>query len=572
MSMHARKEKTVRWKPLGLAAVLSVGMLFTGCGQNATEIQPSVEAAEGPLGAYTDTLMCKLGRATTADPKLPEGQTYEDNAYIRYLKDKLNIGIKDEFEANGDDYDRQVSMAIASGELPDMMQVGSKDFLDELVENDLVEDLTDVYDKYASDFIKGCYDSYDGRSLDTATYDGRLMALPATNGDSAPSTAYIRKDWLDKLGLAVDADGDKCITLDELKLIAKTFMDQDPGGSKNPVGIAFVPNLTADDYANSTFTVNGILSTFKAFPKNWLQDDSGNVYYGSTAPEMKAALAEMAEWFQEGILDPQFGTRTWDDITALLSNGQTGIAFGPWHIPDWVLNSVRGMNKEATFAAYAVVDDAGKVNATHSNASLGYMVVRKGFSNPEALVKMVNLYFDEMSNNANLKEEYPEVSAYLDMGVDGTARPFSMGVYSETSLLDDYADIRKCVMGEIEPGDIKLAANANTAESIKKYLADPENSEVADWSKYVSRMEGIELTKNLTEGDKFNWTSPVFYGITETMKTNNANLGTLEEEAFVAIVTGAKSIDEFDTFVQEWKQQGGDQITQEVQKIVDEKE
>ena len=51
--------------------------------------------------------------------------------------------VKDDFETNGADYDRQVSLAIASGELPDIMKVGSKDFLDELVENGLVADLTE---------------------------------------------------------------------------------------------------------------------------------------------------------------------------------------------------------------------------------------------------------------------------------------------------------------------------------------------------------------------------------------------------------------------------------------------
>ena len=49
------------------------------------------------------------------------------------------------------------------------------------------------------------------------------------------------------------------------------------------------------------------------------------------------------------------------------------------------------------------------------------------------------------------------------------------------------------------------------------------------------------------------------------MKTKNADLNKLQEETFVAIVTGSKSIDEFDDFVQSWKSRGGDQITKEVE-------
>lgn len=555
-----------------LFAAAGAAAVLAGCGGGKAEAQSEITASEGPLGAYSETLVCTTGRSTIANPKFPGSDTYEDNAYTRYLKDVLNVEIKDEFEANGADYDRQVSLAVASGELPDVMRVGSKDLLDELVENDLVEDLTETYEEYASDYIRGIYDSYGGRCLEPATYDGRLMAMPGTNLDSAPCVTYIRKDWLTSLGLDIDPDGDKCISLEELELAASTFLSEDPGQSKNPVGIALAPHLTADDYGGSGYTMNAIASAFGAFPKNWLKDAQGNVYYGSTAPEMKEALGQMAQWFETGILDPQFGTRTWDDITALLTNGQTGIVFGPWHIPDWLLNNVRGMDGNAVFAAYAVADGQGMVNVTHSNASAGFMVVRKGYSNPEVLVKMVNLYFDEMVNSEKLEEEHPEVDAYIKQGVDGTARPISLEVNAYTSLLDDYSDIKRCVAGEITMDQVHTSESKSIVEAVNQYLADPQQAEVADWAKYVSRMEGIDLIDRLTEDGRFNWVSPAFWGLTDTMRSNSANLSALEEETFVAIVTGAKDLDEFDRFVEAWKQQGGEQITKEVQEAVSGKE
>ncbi len=555
-----------------LGSLTAAAVWMTACGSREVKQEPEVAAEDGPFGAYQETLRCGMGRSTIANPKFPEGDTYEDNAYTRYLKNRLNVQIVDDFEANGADYDRQVSLSIAAGQLPDVLKIGSKDLLDELVENDLVADLTDAYETYASDYVKEIYDSYDGRCLDLATYDGRLMAIPGTNLDSAPSVTYIRQDWLEKTGLSIDPEGDKCITVDELELIAKTFLEQDPGGSGNPVGIAYVPYLTVDDYGSSGFALNAVASVFGAFPKVWLADENGQVFYGSTAPEMKEALGKAAEWFQEGILDPQFGTRTWDDITALLTNGQTGIAFGPWHIPDWLLNNVRGMNPEARFAAYAIADEEGKVHVTHSNASNGYMVVRKGYSNPEVLVKMVNLYFDEMVNSKTLAQDQPEVAEYIQQGVDGTARPISLEINAYTSLLDDYSDIRRCVNGEITLDEVRTSESKSVVASVNNYLADPDGAEVTDWAKYTSRMEGIDLIERLTTEEQFAWETPAFWGVTETMKTNNASLGTLEEESFVAIVTGARSLDAFDDFVAAWNEQGGSQITQEVQEAVDGKE
>lgn len=557
------KKRNVYKKIMGLSIAASMTLALTACGGNSDDNQEAVKSAKGALGAYEENISCTVGRSTIANPKFPDGDTYEDNAYTRYLKERLNVEIKDEFEANGEDYDRQVSLAIASGELPDIMRVGTKDILDELVENDLVEDLSDVYEEYASDKIKEIYDSYDGRCLETATYDGKLMAMPGTNLDSAPCEVFIRQDWLDKLGMDIDKDKDKCLTVDELEDVAKAFLEKDPGETGNPVGLAFVPTLVSGDYSGSGYTMNAIASAYEAFPGTWLADENGTIYNGSTSEGMKQALKQMSDWFQEGVVDPQFGTRTWDDITALLTNEQLGIAFGPWHIPDWLLNNVRSMNPSADFSVFTIADADGKVNVTHSNANAGYMVVRKGYSNPEILIKMANLFFDDIVNNKNLEKDAPEVSTYVKT-VDNSAKPFQVEINAYTSLLDDYSDIQNCVNGQISIDEVRTAESKTIVESVNRYLNQPENADVTDWSKYTSRMGGIELIRSLTEKEQFEWFSPVFFDTTETMKTNSADLDKLQEETFVAIVTGAKPIDEFDSFVKEWKTRGGEQIIKEI--------
>ena len=167
-----------------------------------------------------------MGRQTLQNPKLPEGDTYENNAYTRMLEDKLNVKIVDEFEANGDDYDRQVSLALSAGDIPDIMKVTTLDELQELYENDLIADLTESYESHASDYLKGIYDSYGGRALENVTFDGKIMAIPGTNADSGPSIVWIRSDWMDSLGITVDEDGNGCITIEELEMVAKEFVDK----------------------------------------------------------------------------------------------------------------------------------------------------------------------------------------------------------------------------------------------------------------------------------------------------------------------------------------------------------
>ncbi|KAB8133652.1 extracellular solute-binding protein [Gracilibacillus oryzae] len=510
-----------------------------------------------------------LGRVTAANPKLPEGDTYEDNAYTRLVEKELNVDIRDAFEAEGEDYDRQVALAISSGDLPDMMRVNSLDELKELVENDLVADLTDVYDENASDHIKSIYESYDNRPLNEATFDGRLMAIPATIGGNAPNIVWIRKDWIDKLGIELDSDGDKLITLEELEKTASTFIENDPGGSGNPVGIPFVYWLNAGDYGGSAFAMTSIASVFDAHPRHYYENENGEIIYGSTSEETKKALGVMKEWFDKGIIDPQFGTRTWDDITALLTNGQTGIVTGPWHLPDWGLSAVKDMDKEAKFAAYTLKGENDKVNVFQENPVGQFIVVRKGYEHPELAVKILNLFYDDLANEKNIESEYPEIAKYNELGVDGSTRPFNIEVYSSTSQLDDFRKVESVVNGEIPMEEIVKPSIKADAQSIIDYIDNPENAETSSWSKYHSRMFGLGLIDELTKDNKFNWTTPFYVGTTETMEKKGANLLKLEEEDFIKIITGSESLGYFDTFVENWKSQGGNEILTEIEEEIE---
>ncbi len=85
-----------------------------------------------------------------------------------------------------DRYNEFVNVLIKDRTLPDVMVISDKNTLDEMVENDLVEDLTDVYNCCTSDKIKEMYDSYGAELLDSVRYDGRLMAMPETVIDHGP--------------------------------------------------------------------------------------------------------------------------------------------------------------------------------------------------------------------------------------------------------------------------------------------------------------------------------------------------------------------------------------------------
>lgn len=541
------------------SALITVMALSTfGCGKSSSDSTASNTEASQGNGAITVT----MGRQTLQNVKLPNGDTYENNAYTRMAEKELNIKIKDAFEANGDDYDRQVSLALSSGDMPDIMKVNTLDDVKELYENGLIADLTDSYKKDASDNLKSVYDSYNGRALANVTYDGKIMAIPGTNGDSGPSIVWVRSDWTKELGITLDSDGDGCISVDELQNLAKEFMNKNPGKAQDPVGIAVTPYLTSSD-PDGTYTLNSLAYACNAFPKTWYKKD-GKLVYGSTTDEMKKSLEIASQWYKDGILDPQVGTRTWDDITALLANGQTGITFGTWHIPDWLLSNVYAMDPKATFDAYTLENSDGKVNCKHNDATSGYMVVSKKFKHPEIVVKLANLFYDKLGNDPSILQKYPDVAEYIKDGVDGSARPMNIEINASSSLLDDYQGVEDCLNGKITIDQLKKVDQKSNVTAIQQYMSGSEDA--TGWSKYHSRIKGVGLLKKLEDTGKIEWMTPEFPYTTETQKTNQANLDKLEEETFIKIVTGELDVDKgFDQFVSDWKSQGGTQITKEIE-------
>ena len=105
-----------------------------------------------------DNNLVNLMDATTA----VSGETFEDNRYLDLWRDELGITVKYEWIAAGEDATTKRAMAITSGELPDVFFVDkSSAMLADLVENNVIWDMTEIYDEYASDLLKSLI-SYGG--------------------------------------------------------------------------------------------------------------------------------------------------------------------------------------------------------------------------------------------------------------------------------------------------------------------------------------------------------------------------------------------------------------------------
>lgn len=540
---------------VGMAAIM-LGMFFTGCSSKDggdTGAKEKTEASTTPYGKYDELVTYTIGKNTPGSPRFPEGDSYEDNAYTRYLKEVLNVQNENAFEAaNGDAYDQKVSMSIATGDIPDIMKVDATT-LKQLVENDMIEDLSESYKDCATDKIKEMYDSYGGRALESATFDGKLMALPSTQCANVPTMLWLRQDWMDKLGLQAPK------TMDDVENILQQFVTKDPGNNGSEKTIGLVGSSNIGGVYGGLFQMDNVLSLYNAFPGQWIEED-GKVVFGSTTDNMKKGLEKVSQLFKKGLIDPQMAVREGDDITSLIINGQCGAFFGPWWAPDYPLNDAKKLNPDAQWTPYiAPVNEDGTVTAYTQNPASEFFVVKKGFKHPELLVKIASVINDKM-----VYEDYgkQELMDYIKQGVDSGVKPVNILINDYNATIDMYKNIDLALKGEKDPE--ALGADKGNYEKCKEYLANPSSPSADAWSGYTSRM----ISPKLMEETKVNEVNPVFFGQTESMKLKWANLQKLQDETFLKIVTGEASIDSFDEFVSTWKSTGGDQITKEVEEAI----
>ncbi|NMA73048.1 MAG: extracellular solute-binding protein, partial [Bacteroidales bacterium] len=504
---------------LSIMLILTIVASLSACGSSkdkdtgsSTKTNTSSNTDETSSGSvdlaferYEEELKITLGRLASQHTisTLYEGDTLEDNPYTRYVKEKLNITFENVIEADGDDYKNQIALATASGDIPEMMTVTDYDTFVDLVENDMITDMTEYYEKYATDYYKSLYDSYDGRVIDMVTFDGKMMALPGTNADNnVPILCWMRKDWLDKLNLNPDEDGDLCITLEDIENVARQFIESDVSGN-GTLGIALHDGIgDSEVFANA----------HGGFVDKWIDNGDGTISWSTLSEANKKTWELLNRWFEEGILDPQFGTRTWDDITALLIDNKLGIAFGAWHTPDWRFSHVKDAHPEAEYVAYTVQDSNGIVNTFHENNTSHFVVVKKGYEHPEAAVKIMNVIYDDIARGT--EETAPEVMKFVTDGGDNFTRPFQLECLPSNTPRVYFDEHQAVLNGELTPDQTSTAENKNSSKVMMEYLNDPDNitnDTRTGWAFYNSRIIGLGASIGALEANgNANWVSPLY--------------------------------------------------------------
>jgi len=248
----------------------------------------------------------------------PRAQGYDENYPVEKAASEMTgIHLKDATAGrNSTDSSEAMNLLIAQGSMPDIVgghmvqqpvnQYGPQGAF--LPLNDLV--------KEHAPHIQAFWDSHPGLQQAISAYDGNYYYIPYLPDGEFGRAWYIRQDWLDKLGLKQPQN------VDEFHDVLVAFRDQDPNGNGLKDEVPYFARQW-EEVARLLTLWDARSSGSDTYHDFYVSADAGVVHpYAQEA--YRDALAHVAEWYAEGLIDPEIYTRGSSARDYLLSENLGG--------------------------------------------------------------------------------------------------------------------------------------------------------------------------------------------------------------------------------------------------------
>lgn len=473
------------------------------------------------------------------------GESLSDNRWSQLYEQVLGIRISYDWTAKGDVYRQKLDFAVSSGKIPDVVKVNAEQ-LRVLSNAGFIQDLSDVYEDYATPLTKNTLSQEGIGPFETATIDGKLMAIPVTSSSIENATyLWVRTDWLDNLEL------DPPKTMNDLREISRAFTNQDPdkNGLDDTYGLALTNYLW-----DPILDVKGFMAGFEAFPKLWIEDSSGNLVFGGIQPEVKEALQILQDMYKKGEIDNEFSLKNGSKVQEQVIEGKVGMLYGEQWGSFFVQDS-RIKNANADWQAFPIVSASDKQVKVPLEFSTGeFFAVSKNFQYPESIVKLFNLHLEKnWGKTADYETYYSNPYPVWQLS---PVTPFP-----PMKNLEAYRQIVDACM----QGDTSRLNNEakNIYELIEKYIREGSDKEVGwGWARSYGENGAFSILDQYESNGQLLYDK--FTGApTTTMIERESFLNDLQHETYLNIILG-DSIDKFDVFVDMWNKLGGEQMTREV--------
>lgn len=333
--------------------------------------------------------------------------------------------------------------------------------------------------------------------------DGNIMGIPRSTPTN-PYITWVRQDWLDELGLEVPT------TLEELEAVMAAFKEFNPEAvvATRPVDIHWA--------TLGGFTANGM--------SNWLDTSDGMVKPWVLQPGVEEWLTKLNEWWAQGYFFAD--TFTQFDEPELFRTCNLGVWMGWYSRITLITPQIESACEGIEWTRTSISGPLGYLATVRPQNASAYVVTKKA-ANPAAVIQFMDwVYSDEtIENQVIARYGIPEeMWWYVDEANNVVDRDPDSGYVSEYMMPNLNIEIRYTVL-------------------------DPARA----WHGEYLANELINL-----DDAKMPFDAAVPYNLSRVAEEvpSLGDLNRLLDEQMILFITGQRSLDEWDSFVDDLNRAG----------------
>ena len=385
--------------------------------------------------------------------------------------------------------------------------------------------------------------------------DGKNMGIPAVLSIAAAGPGMvIRKDWMDHVGFETtpapgmfdpEVSGYSRVwegpdSVAELERLFEAFRDEDPNGNGQRDTFGLMPYTGGGTIGSQAQLFPNIIGAFGVRLDTW-EKHGDDIVFSQTRTEYRDALKFLSDWYERGLIHPEFVVTTGAELLEKFANGFVG-AFESWsaQLTNPSTSHAWGMLKSNNpdIEPVIVTSPAGPtgIRGTYSRSAVWNGSSVGADVSDEKLAKILQI-FEVMYNDT-------DVFATAFYGIQGTHW--------------DYSEAGDPIMFP------EWEAPAKFMESGGRYFrltAVPSSIEFL----YMGGNTWRYPVNNYLVENQVALDFGFLPTLSEEHRTIRAEVKTVEDEFFYKAIAGAIDIDaEWDGYLAEWHRAGGDELLEEI--------
>lgn len=448
--------------------------------------------------------------------------TMNDNITYQYLEELTNVHV--DFRAVSDETAQNFNLMVASGDWADIMVWGSNYYSGgavKAVEDGVFMELTDVINEYMPNYSSLIQDK--DIYPQVIMNDGKIGEIfPIDWGTSKPGTGpIVRKDWLDDLGI----DPASIETYDDYHTMLTRFKNEKGASQALYLGPYGVP------YGNYLAAGYGIAAYCdpSSDTGSFYQED-GTIKFGLIQPEFKDYLTMIHAWYEEGLISSDYISHSDIQISAGdVTDGSTGL----WYHMSQIMSEHVAQSGDPSFNSCAIQD---AVKNPGDKTQLG--------NYSDSRVERNSLSISGDCQNIELVAKWIDF-AFSDQG----SMIYSYGIEGETYTLDADGNPQFTALITDNPDGLGMitACNLYAIQTGVGYV--DQNRFLSGYSE--AALEAGDICLKALDLDHLRIIPSAAKMSTEDSQiyaAHYANIATYAAENIAKFITGARNLEEFDTF------------------------